>query len=96
MAQMFGEAGYRLTALGNVFEPHADLFWVDAGKVTRRGGLFGVEAHRTPSRYRLTWIGTIKPACRPTNEWKRFRQKIKSPHPHVGTEETASTQQKVA
>jgi hypothetical protein len=54
-------------------------------EVTKRGGLYGAKAHRTTSRYRLTWIGTLEPASKATNEWKRCKRKINSPHPHVGT-----------
>jgi hypothetical protein len=71
---------------------------VDRGlvDVTRRGGLYGAVAHRTTSRYRLTWIGTLVPACGPTNEWQRFKRKTNSPHPPVGTVRTTNIQRKVA
>jgi hypothetical protein len=59
---------------------------VERGLVTieRRGGLYGVGVHRTPSLFRLTWIGCIKPARPATNEWRYF-EKIISPVPHGGT-----------
>ena len=65
-------------------------------EVTKRGGLYGVKAHRTTSRYRLTWIGTLQPASKATNEWQRFKRKINSPHPHVGTVQRAIKQRKAA
>jgi len=65
-------------------------------EVTQRGGLYGADQHRTTSRYRLTWIGTVVPRCNATNEWLRFKRKSISPHPHVGTVQIQSTQRKAA
>jgi len=48
--------------------------------VERRGGLYGIDNHRTPSLYRLTWIGCLNPARPATNDWKRFRKAV-SPVP---------------
>ena len=65
-------------------------------EVTRRGGLYGAECRRTPSLYRLTWIGTVNPAGRATNEWQRFKPKKISPRPHVGTVRVPLKQREVA
>jgi hypothetical protein len=54
-------------------------------QVTRRGGLYGLESCRTPSHYRLTWMGAFDPCMPATNEWRRFRAEKISPHPHAGT-----------
>jgi hypothetical protein len=43
-------------------------------RVSRRGGLYGVEGRHTPSLYCLTWIGCIDPPFDATNEWKRYRR----------------------
>ena len=69
---------------------------VDRGlvEVTRRGGLYGLESRRTTSRYRLTWVGTLKPACTATNEWLGFKSKTKSPSPQMGTVCTGPKQRK--
>jgi len=48
------------------------------------GGLFGADARKTASRYRLTWIGTLNPHTQRTNEWKRFK-KNRSRGPKGGT-----------
>jgi hypothetical protein len=65
-------------------------------RVTRAGGLFGVESRRTPSLYRLTWIGTAYPAAQPTNEWRRYQREKISRHPHGGTAAEAIKCRKVA
>jgi hypothetical protein len=54
-------------------------------RVTRRGGIYGLDSKRTPSRYRLTWIGTTDPATPATNDWKRVYGRKISPHPASGT-----------
>ena len=65
-------------------------------KVTIRGGLYGIEACRTASRYRLTWIGSLRPDCAATNEWKRYRPKKISPVADVGTVEPPMNRSKTA
>lgn len=65
-------------------------------EVMKRGGLFGVNAHRSTSRYRLTWIGTVDPPCKATNEWQRFKRKIVFPGPPVGTVQFSFRRQKAA
>ena len=65
-------------------------------EVTQRGGLYGLNSNRTTSRYRLTWIGTLQPACTATNEWQRFKRKKISPRPHVGTVQVPLKQREVA
>lgn len=65
-------------------------------KVTRQGGLYGVENRRTPSLYRLTWIGTLNPANKPTNEWKRFSSEKISRRPHGGTVEASKKAREAA
>jgi hypothetical protein len=57
---------------------------------TKQGGLFGIDQRRTTSRYRITWIGTLDPPEPPTNDWKRFKHKIKSSVPASGTAPHAS------
>lgn len=41
--------------------------------VEQRGGIFGIDTKRTPSLYRLTWIGCVNPKRAATDEWKRWR-----------------------
>ena len=43
-------------------------------RITRQGGMYGLESRRTTSLYRLTWIGTLRPAGSPTNEWRKYRK----------------------
>jgi len=65
-------------------------------EVTTRGGLFGPESRRTPSRYRLTWIGTLDPSRYATNEWKRFSCKRISRDPSEDTAQTVKKHRVVA
>lgn len=51
----------------------------------QRGGLYGPDRHRTPSLFRLTWLGCVNPVREATNEWRHYRQKSNSPVPIVGT-----------
>ncbi len=44
-------------------------------RITVKGGIYGPDQKRTPSTYRLTWIGTLNPECAPTNDWRRFNRK---------------------
>lgn len=71
---------------------------VDRGlvEVTMTGGLFGLTNRRTPSRYRLTWIGTLRPSGKATNEWRRFKKKTVSREPTVGTVHPSNQQREVA
>jgi hypothetical protein len=64
--------------------------------VERKGGLFGLESHRTTSLYRLTWIGVLNPSCDATNEWRRYEPKNISRGPHAGTAATPKKLRKVA
>jgi hypothetical protein len=64
-------------------------------EVMRKGGLFGMEARRTTSLYRLTWYGTISPARYPTNEWSSFKEG-KFSVSRVGTVGSKSSGKKVA
>lgn len=48
-------------------------------EVTVIGGLHGLERKRTPSTYRLTWIGCIDPPKEATSEWRTFVEKNISP-----------------
>lgn len=57
-------------------------------EVTRRGGLYGADSHRTTSLYRLTWIGSLAPSTKPTNQWRRYKRKTISPVPRAGTVES--------
>jgi hypothetical protein len=57
-------------------------------EVTLKGGLYGIENCKTPSRYRLTWIGTLNPESHRTNEWKNYEPAKKNPQPNVGTAHT--------
>jgi hypothetical protein len=87
------------SGLSRKFIPRAIREAVERGlvRVTRQGGLYGLQCRRTTSMYRLTWIGTLDPLGRATNEWKSFRKvQKKSPHPHAGTAAEPSQQQKVA
>ena len=64
--------------------------------IMKRGGRYGEESCRTASRYRITWIGTINPRSKATNEWRRFKKKVISRVPTVGTVCHAENQRKVA
>lgn len=55
-------------------------------RITEVGGLHGVDAKRTPSRYRLTWIGTCDPPAIASNEWKGYAMQKHFPAPHFGTQ----------
>ena len=65
-------------------------------RVMRQGGLYGLDARRTTSLYRLTWIGTITPQGYATNEWKKFVKKKKFRVPHVGTVQKPEKRREVA
>lgn len=53
-------------------------------QITRRGGLYGIDAHRTPSNYRLTFVGCVSPPAAATNDWRHF-EKSKNRVPAAGT-----------
>jgi hypothetical protein len=65
-------------------------------EVTMRGGLFGVEERRTPSRYRLTWIGSLDPLSKPTHEWRDFQPQAKTRGTTLGTAGVARGRAKAA
>ncbi len=64
--------------------------------VTRHGGLYGAVSCRTPSLYRLTWIGCIKTQSTATNEWKSITEKKIPPVPCAGTAAMRKKSRKVA
>lgn len=65
-------------------------------EVTRRGGLYGVEAKRTTSLYRLTWIGCLNPERPATNEWRRYQLEKNVRVTHGGTVSKAKSAKEAA
>jgi hypothetical protein len=54
-------------------------------RITKHGGRLGIERALVPSEYRLTWIGTLKPECEGTNDWKRFTEAPEKHFPSTGS-----------